>query len=145
MMRQYEGLMCRHDIRQELADFRKGPLLPKYKELVAFLYCHAGKKYPRKALEARLGLKEREIRACIRHARRNWHPVASSPAGYWIERDPVAIHDTVNTMKSLAMDLLETAHFMSKAATAHQHWSLWSKIVRNYESKQLSLPIQIEE
>ena len=129
-MRSFDGLMCQQGIKLEMAEFRRSPLMPKYKELVHVLYRHTGIAFTSAALEFMLGIHGAEVRQCIRHARRCGHPIASGAKGYWVENDPIKMVEMSQRLRSRALDILETAHFVGKSATRRQHWSLWSRAVR---------------
>lgn len=136
--RSFDGWQCQQATKQEIADFRKSDLLPKYKAVIAFLYRNIGVAWKSHFLETEFALTGSEIRTIARHARRCGHPLSSGSRGYWIEDSPEKLKECAESLKSRAFDILETAHLMIRAATRRQHWSLWSRVVRR-EAKQLSM------
>lgn len=136
MARSFKGLKNQQAIRQEMADFRRGPLMPKYRQVVYFLYRHAGKKYKSAILRNLFDIKPRDLFYITEHARRCQHMLCSGSGGYWMETDPIKVMECMLSLRSRAMTQLETCSFLGKAATRKQHHSLFGRLQRA-ETKQL--------
>ena len=119
---------------------RKNCYPEPYKTIVTDLY-HSRDPISARYWKKALGIHARRVGECVRHARRCGHPIGSNAKGYYMEFDRVKIMDQVKALRSRALDIMETASLLHKAAVRRQHTYLWGRMQRKEIKAQTELNV----